>query len=100
MKNKDKKRGVRRTVTIEIGDDPSWDELYQISMADWQAMPTLATGQADDLKYDGQKYRVWVGRSSLADWCGDAIGYTDSRISFEELINGRWVALDRYGNWR
>ena len=86
-----------RTVIISFGENPTFGELYSIPIRDWMGLPTLATGQEADLKYDGPRYRVWVGRSSLADWCGDGQGYTDSRLQFEELINGRWVALDRYG---
>lgn len=91
---------VKRTVTIDIGDDPSFGELYSIPIADWLGMPTLSTGHSEDLKYDGTRYCVWCGRTSLADWNGDGQGYTDSRLSFEELVNGRWITLDRYGKRR
>lgn len=91
---------VKRTVSIEIGDNPTFGELYSIPIADWMSMPTLCQGHSEDLKYDGDRYRVWVGRTSIYDWNGDSQGYTDSQLSFEELINGRWIALDRYGKRR
>lgn len=39
--------------------------------------PTLATGQAADLKIDTGKYRVWLCRVT-------------NRVEYEELINGCW----------
>lgn len=32
-----------------------------------QELPTLARGQADDLKVDDGEYRVWLSRCGLAD---------------------------------
>jgi hypothetical protein len=87
---------VRRHVSIPI--DATFLELYQVTLAEWQSMPTLASNNDSDLKYDTGRYRVWNSRMSIADYDGDAKSYADERIQFEELIGGRWILLDRYGN--
>jgi hypothetical protein len=45
------------------------------------SLPTLATGQADDLKIDTGNRRVWVSR-------------VDGSVSVERLKNGRWEIVD------
>lgn len=49
-----------------------------------EAMPTLAVGQAADLKIDTGKIRIWISRCSMAD------GELDP-VQVEKLIDGRWV---------
>ena len=51
---------------------------------DLEAMPTLCTGQADDLKMDLGNVRVWLAR------CGPADGYHGKPVILERLRNGRW----------
>lgn len=54
-------------------------------------MPTLAQGQADDLKFEDGGLRVWVSRCGLEDFELDP-------VKVEHLIDGRWVDVtrDRY----
>jgi len=51
-------------------------------------LPTIAQGQAEDLKMEEFPYRVWLSR------CGPEDGETH-RVSVEECINGRWTQIAR-----
>lgn len=59
-------------------------------------LPTLATGQADNLKleftdpYHGE-VRVWLSRCGVED----GMPYDDI-ITIENLAEGRWVQVDQY----
>jgi hypothetical protein len=88
---------IKRTHSIATPDDASFVELYQVVLAEWQDMPTLSAGQDSDLKYDSARYRVWVSRMHHNDYDGNSDAYLKERIQFEELIDGRWTLLDRYG---
>lgn len=54
-------------------------------------LPTLAVGQADNLKIDDGTTRVWLCR------CGrdDGMPY-DNQITVEKLIDGRWETVETY----
>ena len=54
-------------------------------------MPTIATGQAFDLKVESDGLRVFLCR------CGteDGMPYDDA-ISIEKLKNGNWVETEMY----
>lgn len=58
---------------------------------DLRDLPTLAVGQADDLKLAGDGYQVWLSRCTVAD--GEPY---DNKITVEQLVNGRWVTIDTY----
>lgn len=47
------------------------------TLAELRRLPTLCVGQADDLKIDDGRRRVWISR------CGEG-------ISIEKLKNGKW----------
>lgn len=47
-----------------------------------EKMPTLAVGQADDLKVDTGKERIWLSRIT-------------GEISIERLTKGRWELVQR-----
>jgi ribosomal protein S27E len=57
-----------------------------------EEMPTLAVGQADNLKYDDGEWRVWLSRVGPED------GYEGPVVNYEHLEDGRWVAADE-GTW-
>lgn len=59
------------------------------TVAELEAMPTLAVGQADDLKVDTGEERVWLARTGAEDRQVYAINH-------ERLINGRWVVVSEY----
>jgi hypothetical protein len=63
-------------------DDYTYAQLSQ--------MPTLAVGQADDLKVDTGTVRVWISRVGKADGAA-----SDHEISVEVLKDGRWTAGNR-----
>lgn len=54
------------------------------TMKDLERLPTLAVGQADDLKVDTGSIRVWLSR------CGPEDGETQP-IKVEKLDCGRWL---------
>ncbi len=54
-------------------------------------MPTLIVSQADDLKVDTGKVRVWLARTTVAD--GEPY---DNKITVEALENGRWEVIEEY----
>jgi len=60
------------------------DELHPYTSAELRLMPTLAVGQAEDLKAEDGDLRWWLSRCTLAD------GATH-RVSCERLTAGRWV---------
>jgi hypothetical protein len=59
--------------------------------ADLEDLPTLATGQAADLKIDTGTVRVWLSR------CGPKDGETRP-VQVEILRNGRWIDADEEGD--
>ena len=86
------------TVTVAIQPNATFGELRnQIPLSVWQAMPTLCSGQTDDLKYESPHFRVWVSRMTLKDYDGDSAVYLDERLTIEHSIDGVWVRLDKYG---
>lgn len=61
-----------------------------------RAMPTLAVGQADDLKSDssdgsGGGVRIWLSRCGVED--GEPY---PNKVTVEHLIEGRWVKHSEY----
>ena len=58
---------------------------------DLEAMPTLSTGQSDNLKVDDGTERVWLSRCTVAD--GEPY---NNRITHEHLRNGRWEEGESY----
>ena len=63
----------------------------KFSLKELEGKPTLCTGQADDLKFDDGKTRVWLSRCTTAD--GEPY---DNHVSVEKLIDGKWVLVDEY----
>jgi hypothetical protein len=65
------------------GRNPSADDIRDL--------PTLATAQTADLKFDDGRTRVWLERVGVADgarW--------DDGVLIEELIDGRWETVTEY----
>ena len=56
------------------------------------ALPTLAVGQADNLKVDdGDGVRIWLSRVGIAD------GYPyEHTVMVERIIDGVWTTTDTY----
>lgn len=54
-------------------------------------LPTLAQGQADDLKVHDGHIKVWLSRMTVED----GMPYND-QITVEHLIGGRWITVDEY----
>jgi len=75
-------------MSITVTKTVHWSWL---TVSDLLALPTLAVGQADDLKYDDGKHRVWLSRTRPADWDGKS-GF--KRVSYEVLRDGRWVPCE------
>lgn len=83
--------------TISIPQDADFETLYQVTLAEWQSMPTIHAGHFDNLKFENPSFRVWLTRATLADYDGDAHAYADARLCIEQLVDGVWRRLDRYG---
>jgi hypothetical protein len=64
--------------------------VYEVPLAELEAMPTLSQGQADDLKIDtGKGERVWLARCTREDgepW--------DNKVTIERYIDGRWIECE------
>ena len=54
-------------------------------------MPTLSSGQFDNLKVDTGELRVWLCRCGVAD----GLPY-DNMVTVERLRDGRWVKVSEY----
>lgn len=61
------------------------------TLRELRALPTLATGQADDLKVDEREMRVWLSRCKIED--GEPY---NNKVTIERLRGGRWVETDHY----
>ena len=66
---------------------------YRYTFQELEALPTLAIGQADDLKIDTGKYRVWLSRCDTTD--GEPY---DNKVTIERYNeeDGRWKTIDEY----
>ena len=56
-----------------------------------KAMPTIHSGQYDNLKIDTGTTRVWLSRMTVAD----GMPY-NNQVTIEKLIDGRWVTVEEY----
>jgi hypothetical protein len=65
-------------------------DLWNLGMIGVDALPILAQGQFDNLRFDNGKLRLWSTRSTVADYNGDVEAFTKERYVVEELRNGRW----------
>ena len=61
------------------------------TVAALEAMKTLSVSQADDLKIDDGRTRVWLARCGI----DDGAAY-DNGVTVEKLRNGRWVTVEQY----
>lgn len=63
----------------------------EIDPSELESMETLSQGQAHDLKLETDEgLRYWLSR------CGAEDGQ-DFAVDIEELIDGRWEVVHRYG---
>jgi hypothetical protein len=69
--------------TMSTPAEIAWDDLID--------RPTLATGQADNLKLDTGQTRYWVSRCGIED--GEPFAET---VHVERLIDGRWETVHTY----
>lgn len=60
-------------------------------LAELEALPTLCTSQADDLKVEGDGFRIWLSRCGVAD--GEPY---DNKVTVEEYIDGDWTETEHY----
>jgi len=60
--------------------------MPMITYLELEVMPTLAVGQAANLKIDTGTMRVWVSRCGLRD------GETHP-VQVERLVDGKWVDI-------
>lgn len=67
------------------------EKHYNYSLRQLESMPTLSQSQADDLKIDDGKYRVWLSRADETD----GMPY-HSMVTVEALQDGRWSKVHEY----
>jgi hypothetical protein len=60
-------------------------------LAYYERLPTLSTGQADDLKLDRNGTRIWLSRCGVDD--GEPY---DNKITVEKLRGGRWITVETF----
>mgnify|MGYP001168726748 CR=1 FL=1 len=66
--------------------------MERYTAAQLRSMPTLATGQADDLKVERAHTRVWLSRCTVAD--GEPF---NNKVTVERQgALGRWEVRDVY----
>jgi len=51
-----------------------------------EGLPTLCTGQADNLKIEHGIYQVWLSRCGIED--GEPY---DNKVTIKHLSNGHWI---------
>lgn len=72
-------------------DTPTNWGVYEISLAELEALPTISEGQADSLKIESDSERVWLSRCTVEDgepW--------DNKVTVERLIAGSWIAVEHW----
>lgn len=69
--------------------EPEDGERY--TAAELEELPTIAEGQADDLKIETASTRVWLSRCSVED--GEPF---NDKVTVERLQSGRWVEEEVY----
>jgi len=69
---------------------PNPDFIYH-NLEYLKSLPTLATGQADDLKIEEEYTRVWLSRCTVAD--GEPY---NNKVTVERLINGQWIESETF----
>lgn len=71
----------------------SYYHTYMWSLNELRKLPTLATGQADDLKLEDLDlgYRVWLSRCSIAD--GEPY---NNKVSVERYVGNRWKTVREF----
>lgn len=63
--------------------------IYEIPLAELDALPTLHQGQADDCKIETDTERVWLSRCTTGDgepW--------DNKVTVERLVAGSWIEVE------
>ena len=61
------------------------------TFAELEAMPRLAQGQVEDLRYDDGKVRFWTSRLRLEDGAR-----FEHEVTVEALRDGRWIQVSSY----
>ena len=61
------------------------------TLEELRALPTLCTGQADDLKIDQGERRVWLSRCGVED--GEPF---ENKLTVEQYVDGRWQDVAIY----
>tara|TARA_R110002051_G_scaffold183184_1_gene252769 strand:+ start:52 stop:243 length:192 start_codon:yes stop_codon:yes gene_type:complete len=59
-------------------------DILNLTLEYLEALPTLCTGQADDLKIEADGVRIWLGRVE------------DGTVFIETFDGDRWAVTDTY----
>jgi len=52
-------------------------------------LPTLAQGQADDLKLETPQFRLWLSRMTTEDGATE-----DNAVTIEYYVDGQWLNVE------
>lgn len=69
--------------------EPNYWGIYEVPLTELEALPTLCVGQADDLKIESDRERVWLSRTTVEDgepW--------DNKVTVERYIGGAWIEVE------
>lgn len=67
------------------------DEYVDMTLDELESMDTLIVGQADDLKIDDGRFRVWLSRVGV----DDGMPY-DNAVTIETVVEGAWLEVCMY----
>jgi hypothetical protein len=65
--------------------------MKRFSLAELEALPTLHSGQYDNLKVEKGTIRVWLSRMTVGDGAP-----CNNQVTVEDVQNGRRVTVDEY----
>ena len=78
---------------MDLNERPPTMDRY--TAQELEALPTLSTGQADDLKVEGEddrgRYRVWLSRCTVED--GELF---NNAVTVERFDGDRWYNAETY----
>lgn len=80
-----------RQFWASLDAEPACWGVYELPLRELDALPTLAQGQADDLKIESDTERVWLARTGVED--GEPWNH---KVTVERRIAGSWIEVERW----
>lgn len=67
------------------------ESLLPCEISELPNQPTLHSGHFDNLKYEDEKFRIWLSRMTIADGAP-----YNNEVTVEGLKQGRWETLYKF----